>query len=87
LNVNKFLAIGKPYDIACVNDKPREIFLPASIVMNLADAPDGVRSDSASSVQKRATTETGLVVQVSLFIKPGKTIPLSSDDGSYIGRT
>jgi elongation factor P len=82
----KFLAIGKPYDVACVNDKPVEIVLPASITMKVVDAPDGVRGDTASSVQKPATTETGLVVQVPLFIKLGETIRVSSDDGSYIGR-
>ena len=71
----KFLAIGKV-----------EIVLPASIVMKVVDSPDGVRGDTASNVQKPATTETGLVLQVPLFIKPGEMIRVSTDDGSYIGR-
>jgi elongation factor P len=82
----KFLAIGKTYDISYVNDRPVEIVLPASITMKVVDSPDGVRGDTASNVQKPATTETGLVVQVPLFIKPGEMIRVSSDDGSYIGR-
>ncbi|MDR1433498.1 MAG: elongation factor P [Puniceicoccales bacterium] len=82
----KFLAIGKNYDISYVSDKPVEIVLPASVPMKVIEAPEGVRGDTASSVQKPATTETGLVVQVPLFIKPGEMIRINSDDGSYIGR-
>lgn len=82
----KFLAIGKVYNVSYVNDKPVEIVLPASIVMKVVDSPDGVRGDTASNVQKPATTETGLVLQVPLFIKPGEMIRVSTDDGSYIGR-
>ncbi|MDR1595329.1 MAG: elongation factor P [Puniceicoccales bacterium] len=82
----KFLAVGKSYDISCVNGKPVEIVLPASIAMKVVDSPEGVRGDTASNVQKPATTETGLVVQVPLFIKAGETIRVSSEDGSYIGR-
>ena len=82
----KFLAIGKNYDVAYVNDRPVEIVLPASITMKVVESAEGVRGDTASSVQKPATTETGLVVQVPLFIKEGEMIRVSSDDGSYIGR-
>ncbi|MDR1401406.1 MAG: elongation factor P [Puniceicoccales bacterium] len=82
----KFLAIGKMYDISYVDDKPVEIILPASILMKVVESPDGIRGDTASNVQKPATTETGLIVQVPLFIKPGEVIRVSSSDGSYIGR-
>jgi elongation factor P len=82
----RFLAIGRNYDVSCVNDKPVEIILPASIAMKVVEAPEGIRGDTASNVQKPATTETGLVVQVPLFIKPGEMIRVSSSDGSYIGR-
>jgi elongation factor P len=37
-------------------------------------------------VQKPATCETGLVVQVPLFIKAGELIKVSTADGSYLGR-
>jgi elongation factor P len=82
----KFLAIGKTYDVSCVSGKPVEIILPASIVMKVVESPDGIRGDTASNVQKPATTETGLVLQVPLFIKPGEMIRVGSADGSYIGR-
>jgi elongation factor P len=79
-------AIGKPYDVACVNDKYMEIILTASITMKVVDTLDGVRGDTVSSLREPAPTETRLIVQVPLFIKPGKIIWVSPDDGSYIGR-
>jgi elongation factor P len=45
-----------------------------------------VRGDTASNVQKAVTCETGLVVQVPLFIKTGEVIKVSTADGSYLGR-
>jgi elongation factor P len=38
-------------------------------------------------VQKPAKLETGLVVQVPLFIKEGEIIKISTEDGSYLGRS
>jgi elongation factor P len=42
--------------------------------------------DSAGSVTKRVKTETGLSVQVPIFIKEGEQITVDTRDGSYIGR-
>ena len=46
----------------------------------------GVKGDTASNVQKPAKLETGLVVQVPLFIKEGEVIRVSTVDGTYLGR-
>ncbi|MEG1938371.1 MAG: elongation factor P, partial [Akkermansia sp.] len=60
--------------------------LPASLVLTVKEAPEGVKGDSANNVYKSATMETGLVVQVPLFIKPGERISIKTEDGSYLGR-
>src|SRR3954452_9204210 len=52
-----------------VADKPVLIELPPSVVLTVADAPEGIRGDSANNVQKPATMETGITIQVPLFIK------------------
>ncbi|MGK0455979.1 MAG: elongation factor P, partial [Zhongshania aliphaticivorans] len=41
---------------------------------------------TASNVQKPATLETGLVVQVPLFIKEEDVIKVGTSDKSYMGR-
>ena len=47
--------------------------------MEVAEAPEGVKGDSANNVYKSATMTTGLVVQVPLFIKPGEKISVKTD--------
>jgi len=55
-------------------------------VLKVTESSEGIKGDTASNVQKPATTETGLVVQVPLFIKEGELIKVSTADGSYLGR-
>ena len=82
----EFLVETQTYSILYVNDKPIQIDLPASIEMKVVESPEGVRGDTASNVQKPATLETGMVVQVPLFIKEGDVLKISTSDKSYMGR-
>ena len=82
----KFLVETNTYDIMVVDDKPVDINLPSSVDMKVIDAPDAIRGDTTSSVQKPVTTESGLVVQVPLFIKKDEVIKVSTDSGDYLGR-
>ena len=81
-----FLVETKAYSILHVDDKPISIDLPASLEMKITESAEGVKGDTASNVQKPATLETGLTVQVPLFIKEGETIKVNTADRSYGGR-
>ena len=81
-----FLIENQTYNILQVNDKPVQIDLPASIEMKVVESPEGVKGDTASNVQKPAKLETGLVVQVPLFIKEGDTIKVSTSEKTYQSR-
>lgn len=82
----EFLVETQTYSVLHVNDTPILIELPASVEMKVVESPEGVRGDTASNVQKPATLETGLTVQVPLFIKEGDVIKISTSDKSYMGR-
>jgi elongation factor P len=69
-----------------VADKPVLIELPPSVVLTVADAPEGVRGDSANNVQKAATMETGITIQVPLFIKTGERLKIDTRTGKYMER-
>ena len=84
--ISKFLIETKVYDILMVDDKPVEVNLPAAVEMKVVDAPEGVKGDTASNVQKPVTTESGLSVQVPLFIKKDEVIRVSTENGNYLGR-
>ncbi len=81
-----FLVDGNTYTLLFVDGKPVQVQLPSAVEMEVVEAPEGIRGDSATNVQKPAVTESGLTVQVPLFIKQGDRIRISTDDGSYLGR-
>jgi len=81
-----YLVEGNMYDILFVDDTAVDIQLPASVEMKVAESAEGIRGDTASNVQKPATMETGLVVQVPLFIKQGELIRVNTENGTYQSR-
>lgn len=85
-NAKNFLKPNAEVEILLVADKPVEVRLPSSVNLKVVESAEGLRGDTASNVQKPATVETGLVVQVPLFIKEGEEIKVSTADGSYLGR-
>ena len=62
------------------------IELPGTIEMTVVETEPGIKSATASSVQKPAKTETGLVVYVPPFINEGEKIRVDTAEGAYLGR-
>ena len=81
-----YLTENQRVDVLYVEGKAANIELPSTVILTVAESPEGVRGDSANNVQKTAILETGRPVQVPLFIKEGEKIKISTEDGSYLGR-
>lgn len=62
------------------------IDLPPSVDLKVIDAPPGVRGNTVSGATKPAIVETGLSVQVPLFVNPGEVIKVDTRTGAYITR-
>ncbi|HJR25778.1 MAG TPA: elongation factor P [Acidimicrobiales bacterium] len=60
--------------------------LPAAVELAVAQTEPGVQGDRVSGAKKPATLETGLVVQVPLFVNPGDRIKVDTRSGEYITR-
>jgi elongation factor P len=60
--------------------------LPASVELVVAETEPGIQGDRVSGARKPATLETGVVVQVPLFVGPGETIKVDTRTGEYITR-
>jgi len=60
--------------------------LPAAVELNVTDTDPGVQGDRVSGARKVATLETGLVVQVPLFVNPGDRIKVDTRTAEYITR-
>lgn len=81
-----YLVENGSVQMTIVDDKPVLIELPASVILTVSDAPEGIRGDSANNVQKPATMETGITVQVPLFIKTGERLKIDTRTGKYMER-
>ena len=60
--------------------------VPASVELTISETEPGVQGDRVSGAKKPATHETGLVVQVPLFIGPGERIRVDTRSGEFISR-
>jgi elongation factor P len=60
--------------------------LPASVVLKVAHADPGVKGDRVSGALKPATLETGLTLNVPLFVEEGDLVKVDTRTGDYITR-
>ncbi len=60
--------------------------LPASVELEIAETEPGMQGDRVSGARKPATLETGLIVQVPLFVEPGERVKVDTRTGEYLTR-
>lgn len=84
--IKEFLVEGNMYDILYVDGEAIDLNLPNVVEMEIIEAPEGLRGDTASAATKAAKTESGLVIQVPLFIKTGDRVKINTTEKSYAGR-
>lgn len=66
--------------------KPAELRLPKTVVLKVTESPPWVKGDSVSNNMKPAVCETGLKLQVPIFIGEGTEIKVNTETGQYISR-
>ncbi len=79
----------KEQDNALVNFYDEEIIgidLPAAVELVIAECEPGVQGDRVSGAKKPATLETGLVIQVPLFVNQGDKVKVDTRSGDYLTR-
>jgi len=60
--------------------------LPAAVELTIAETEPGLQGDRVSGARKPATLETGLVIQVPLFVNPGEKVRVDTRSGEYLTR-
>ncbi len=73
-------------DVLYFEGRPIGIELPVAVELEVTEAEPGIKGDTASSVTKPATLETGLVIQVPLFINEGEKVRVDTRTGEYMER-
>jgi elongation factor P len=74
-------------DVLFVDEQPSDVQVPSAIEMQVTQTDPGLRGDTASGGgNKPATLESGVVVQVPLFIEEGDSVRVDTRSGEYISR-
>ncbi len=74
-------------DVLFVDERPSDVQVPSAVEMKVTQTEPGVKGDTASGGgNKAATLESGVVVQVPLFIEEGETIRVDTRSSEYISR-
>ncbi len=81
-----YLVENAAVTVTFVEEKAVSIELPSSVILTVAEAPEGIRGDSANNMQKPVIMETGITVQAPLFIKTGEKIKIDTRTGKYMER-
>jgi elongation factor P len=63
-----------------------QVEIPPSVELTIARTEPGVQGDRVSGARKPATLETGLVIQVPLFVNPGDRVKVDTRSGEYLTR-
>jgi len=81
-----YLKDGLELEILMHEDEPIGVELPITVDLRVTETEPGFRGDTATGGTKPATLETGLVVNVPLFVNSGETIRVDTRSGTYIER-
>ena len=81
-----YLKDGQECRVLLYNEKPLDIEIPASLVLEVAETEPGAKGDTVSNVTKPAKLETGIVVQVPIFVNEGDRIKVDTRTKEYLGR-
>jgi len=74
-------------DVLFVDEQPSDVQVPSAIEMKVTQTNPGLKGDTASGGgNKPATLESGVVVQVPLFIEEGESVRVDTRSGEYISR-
>ena len=82
-----FLTSNQEVTIQMYNEMPIDLVLPATVNLIVTKAEPAVKGDTVSSSTKLITCETGLVLNVPMFIEEDEEIKVDTKNSSYVTRT
>ena len=82
-----FIHEGDNVDIMTYQDLPIDVEIPPSVMLEVVETDPGVKGDTATGGTKPAKLDTGLTVNVPLFVNPGDKIKVDTRDKKYLERS
>ena len=69
-----------------LNGEPFEVAAPNFVELTITQSDPGVQGNTAQGATKPATLESGVTIQVPLFIEEGEKVKVDTRTGEYLGR-
>ncbi|MGH9214385.1 MAG: elongation factor P [Acidimicrobiales bacterium] len=82
----RYVVEGSTVQLQFYKDEIIGTDLPAAVELTVTRTESGIQGDRVSGARKPATLETGLVVQVPLFVNEGERIRVDTRTGDYLTR-
>ncbi len=83
----RWLVPNAEVEVLFVDERPSDVQVPSAIDMKVTQTEPGVKGDTASGGgSKQATLESGVTIQVPLFIEEGETVRVDTRSGEYVSR-
>jgi len=83
----KWVPPNSEVDLLLVDERPADVQVPSAVELEVSETQPGVKGDTASGGgTKPATLETGVVVQVPLFVNEGDRVRVDTRSGEYVSR-
>jgi len=81
-----YLKEGMSLDILTYKDEPISVELPNSVELEVVETGPGFKGDTATAGNKPAKLETGITIQVPLFVNNGDIVRVDTRTGEYLER-
>jgi elongation factor P len=82
----QYLIEGATAQVPTYEGTPIGVEVPAAVALAVTKTEPGVKGDRVSGAMKPATLETGITVQVPLFVEEGERIRVDTRSGEYLAR-
>lgn len=82
----KYVKENEHVHLVFYKGRPIGVNIPLFVVLEVTQCDPGVQGDRATGGTKPATCETGLVIQVPLFLEVGTRVKVDTRTGAYIER-
>ena len=85
-DATQYMIDGLEVKLTLYGQESLDVELPTTVDLKITEAEMAVKGDTATGANKLVTTETGLKVQVPLFVEQGDTIRVDTRSGVYVTR-
>ncbi|MFH1047278.1 MAG: elongation factor P [Patescibacteria group bacterium] len=83
----QYLTEGQEVIVLLHNGSPLSVDLPKKLIFSVVEAMPAVKGDSAQGrVTKEVTLETGMKIQVPLFVEQGTKVVVNTETGEHVER-